>query len=108
MSLEPIVDQPTHDAAVNAASKSNPIIIYVYSDANPVCQRTTPKIEDLAQKYAGRIKFYKMELTQKTQPMIKFSVSNTPILITMNGASCATFLGGDVRSLGGEIEKMLS
>ena len=108
MSLERIIDQPSHDAAVNAASRENPIVIYVVSDANPICARTTPKIEDLAKKHAGKVQFYRMELTQKTQPMIKFSVANTPILIAMNGISCSTLLGGDMRTLEKDIDRMLS
>ena len=108
MSLDSIIDQESHDTALNAASRENPIVIYTVSDANPVCSRTTPKIEELAKKHAGKVRFYRMELTQKTQPMIKFSVANTPILIAMNGVSCSTYLGGDVRSLEKQIDKMLN
>lgn len=108
MSLSQITDPATHDAALTQATTHNHfIVIYVSSSASPKCIGTTPQIEDLAHEYEGKVQFYQMEITKDTQPMIKFSGHNCPILILMKGKWCETLLGGGVRDLRRKIEENL-
>ena len=121
--LSPIIDAPSHDAAISHASSTCMVIIYVHSPSNPICTRTTPKIENLAEQYSTsstqnqqakdlnhqtqssekEIRLFSMELTPQTVPMIKFGVQNTPIFICLRESWCETILGADVRRLEGII-----
>ncbi|KPI45301.1 uncharacterized protein AB675_2447 [Cyphellophora attinorum] len=109
--LPQITSPKTHAAALAHSSGLSPtgpiVLIYVTSSANPICRRTTPKIQLLAanSKYADgeRVKFYQMELTPETAPMIKFGIQNTPIFIAYRGKWCQTVLGPDLVG----VERML-
>jgi hypothetical protein len=107
--LPQIISPETHTAALaHSSSPTGPIVlIYVTSSANPICRRTTPKIQSLAinPKYADdeRVKVYEMELTPETAPMIKFGIQNTPIFIAYRGKWCQTVLGADLVG----VERML-
>jgi hypothetical protein len=107
--LPQITSPQTHTHALShSSSPTGPIVlIYVTSSANPICRRTTPQIQYLAAtpKYADneRVKFYQMELTPETAPMIKFGIQNTPIFIAYRGKWCQTVLGPDLVG----VERML-
>ena len=123
--LAQIADPSSHDAAIAQASATCMVVIYVTSPSNPICTRTAPKVEALAEQYSksssnesdlpsetqdqgGRgVKFFAMELTPKTAPMIKFGVQNTPIFICLREAWCETILGADMRKLEGMIREFM-
>lgn len=99
--IGPITDPASHDAAIAHAQEPGVVVvIYVTSGSNPVCTQTTPKIESLAsdEKYM-EVKFFQMELTPETAPMIKFGIQNTPIFILYQQKWCQTILGADMRAL---------
>ena len=101
-SIQPITDPASRDAAIAHAQEPGVlVVIYVTSGSNPICTKTTPKIESLAsdEKYRG-VKFFQMELTPETAPMIKFGIQNTPIFILYRQRWCQTILGADMRALG--------
>jgi hypothetical protein len=104
-SLLQITDPASHDAAIaHAQDPGTVVIIYVTSGSNPICVQTTPKVEKLAQDERFRkYKFYRMELSPTTAPMIKFGIQNTPIFILYRQRWCQTILGNDLRGL----EKLL-
>ena len=114
--LEQITSPATHDRALTLASHLLPnppvVLIYVTSASNPHCARITPKVEALASddKYKHKVRFYQMELTPETAPMIKFGIQNTPIFIGYRARWCHTILGPDfrglVRVLDEQVEKM--
>jgi thioredoxin-like negative regulator of GroEL len=100
-SLEQVKDPASHDAAIAHAQNSGTVVVlYVTSWSNPICTSTTPKIESLAknEKY-GNVRFFQMELTPETAPMIKFGIQNTPIFILYRQRWCQTILGNDLRTL---------
>ena len=100
--LSQITDHVSHDAAIALAQEPGTVVvIYVSSGSNPICAQTTPKIESLAsdEKYRN-VKFFQMELTPETAPMIKFGIQNTPIFILYRQRWCQTILGADMRALG--------
>jgi thiol-disulfide isomerase/thioredoxin len=104
--LERINSRETHDAAISLAKdRGITVLIYVVSDANPVCRSTTPWLESLAQtpRYS-RVRFFYMELTPETAPMIKFGIQNTPIFIFYRNNWCQTVLGADMKS----VERLLA
>jgi hypothetical protein len=108
--LERITNPATHDAAIAKASEPGTIVlIYVTSSSNPICVSTTPKVEALAadEKYKS-VRFFQMELTPDTAPMIKFGIQNTPIFIAYKQAWCQTVLGADMRSLHRMLDQQIS
>lgn len=76
-----------------------------------MCVNITPKVEALAanDKYK-QVRFFQMELTPETAPMIKFGIQNTPIFIGYRQRWCQTVLGPDMRGLErmleGQLDKM--
>jgi thiol-disulfide isomerase/thioredoxin len=101
MKLERINSRETHDAAISLAKeKGTTVLIYVASDANPICRTTTPKLESLAKNpQYSQVRFFTMGLTPETAPMIKFGIQNTPIFIFYRNDWCQTVLGPDMRSV---------
>ena len=99
--LEQIEDPASHDAAIaHAQHAGTTVVLYVTSGSNPICVQTTPKIQSLArnEKYSD-VRFFQMELTPETAPMIKFGIQNTPIFILYRQKWCQTLLGNDLRGL---------
>lgn len=95
--LEQIVDQESHDAIVNKATQAAniPLVILVTS-STPPSKALLPSVIELSRKgefqQAG-VKWYEMQLTEKTTPMIKFGPQNCPIVVLMRGMYCETLLG---------------
>jgi hypothetical protein len=99
--LKQIKDPNSHDAAISHAQDAGTVVVlYVTSGSNPICVQTTPKIEKLAgnEKYRN-VRFFQMEITPETAPMIKFGIQNTPIFILYRQRWCETILGNDLRRL---------
>lgn len=107
--LESITDPTSHDVATSHAWNGTLVVLYVTSESNPICVRTTPKVESLAadEKYQA-VRFFKMELTPQTAPMIKFGIQNTPIFILLRGKWCETILGADMRRVEQLLDRQLA
>jgi len=95
--LDQITDQESHDAVVNKNTQAAnvPLVIMVTS-STPTSKSLLPSVVELSEKdefqQAG-VKWYEMQLTEKTTPMIKFGPQNCPILVLMRGSYCETLLG---------------
>lgn len=87
-----------YDAAIARANTGNLVVIAVWSEANPICIATEPKIQKMAAEHKNA-EFYKLHLNSETQPMIKFGVQNTPIFILAQGQWATTVLGANWRML---------
>lgn len=87
-----------YDTAIARANAGNLVVMAVWSEANPICIATEPKIQRLAAEHKDA-EFYKMHLNSETQPMIKFGVQNTPIFILAQGHWARTVLGANLRML---------
>jgi len=97
--FEGIINNPeNYDTAIERSKQGNLVLIAVWSEANPICIATEPKIERLSMEYPDA-EFYKMHLNSQTQPMIKFGVHNTPIFILSQGEWATTILGANMRML---------
>lgn len=102
--LEQITDRTTHDAAVDLAADTTakpnpnptPIVIYVTSSAQSASSTLTAQIAKLAASdefVNGQVRFFQMEMTKDTTPMIKFGPQNCPLFIFMRGRYCETEYG---------------
>lgn len=104
--LEQITDRTTHDAAIDLAADTTakpnpnptPIVIYVTSSAQSSSTNLTAQITKLAasDEFAtgdGKVRFFQMEMTKDTTPMIKFGPQNCPLFIFMRGRYCETEYG---------------
>lgn len=102
--LEQITDRTTHDAAVDLAADTTakpnpnptPIVIYVTSSSQSTSSALTAAIAKLAAEKeftGGKVRFFQMEMTKDTTPMIKFGPQNCPLFIFMRGRYCETEYG---------------
>ena len=95
--LEQIVDQDSHDAIINKSTQAaNVPIVIIVTSSTPASKSLLSSIVQLSKsddyQQAG-VKWYEMQLTQKTTPMIKFGPQNCPIVVLMRGTYCETLLG---------------
>jgi hypothetical protein len=116
--LEEIVDLPSHDTAIALASSSCLVILFVVSDGNRLCDTTTAKVQDLATKHGSLaasslavratdgpsgaqkdVRIFRLPLTAKTTPFIKFGIQNAPLFICLREGWCETLMGADDRTM---------
>jgi hypothetical protein len=118
--LEEISDLPSHDAAIALASSACLVILFVVADGNRLCDTTTAKVQDLATRYgtlaaassrAGvgaidgpsvmqkDVRVFRLPLTAKTTPFIKFGIQNAPLFICLREGWCETLLGAEDRTM---------
>jgi len=95
--LEQIVDREGHEAVVNKANQAakTPLVIVVTS-STPATKSLLPLIVELSKQdefQSAGVRWYEMQLTEKTTPMIKFGPQNCPIVVLMKGVYCETLLG---------------
>ena len=95
--LDQIVDQRSHDAIVNKKSQvANVPLVILVTSSTPRSRTLLPLVVELSRnnefKQAG-VKWYEMQLTEKTAPMIKFGPQNCPIVVLLRGSYCETLLG---------------
>ena len=92
--FEQIVDRESHDAIVNKPNQAANIpIVIVVTSSTPGSKTLLPELVVLSKKCPIELKWYEMQLTEKTTPMIKFGPQNCPIIILMKGMYCETMLG---------------
>ncbi|KAK5940206.1 hypothetical protein PMZ80_007626 [Knufia obscura] len=95
--LEHIVDEESHNAVVNKKNQAANIpLVIVVTSSTPASKSLLPSVIELLRKdkfqQAG-VRWYEMQLTAKTTPMIKFGPQNCPIVVLMRGMYCETLLG---------------
>lgn len=94
MQFEQIVDRESHDAIVNKPNQAANIpIVIVVTSSTPRSKTLLPELVELSKKCPIELKWYEIQLTEKTTPMIKFGPQNCPIIILMKGMYCETMLG---------------
>lgn len=95
MDFEQIVDKESHDAVINKPNQAANIpVVIVVTSSTPASKSLLPELAELSKKdELNGLKWYEMQLTDKTTPMIKFGPQNCPIVILMKGFYCETLLG---------------
>lgn len=95
--FEQIVDKESHDAIVNKPNQAANIpIVIVVTSSTPNSKTLLSDLVQLSQSQSlqsSGLRWYEMELTDRTTPMIKFGPQNCPIVILMKGVYCETLLG---------------
>lgn len=110
--LEQIVDQESHDAVVNKANQAAnvPIVILVTS-STPASKSLLSSMIELSKEQDFQqkgVRWFEMQLTQKTTPMIKFGPQNCPIVVLMRGTYCETLLGTrEIETVKGKVREMM-
>jgi len=110
--LEQIIDQESHDKIVNKETQAvNVPLVIMVTSSTPRSESLLPSVVELSRKsefQRAGVKWYEMQLTEKTTPMIKFGPQNCPILVLMRGLYCETLLGvRGVKEVENRVQQML-
>lgn len=71
-------DGPTFDADVLQAAE--PVVVDFYADWCPPCRMMEPAVETLADEFAGRVKFGKLNVDDNQDIAIQYGVMGIPTL----------------------------
>ncbi|MBW2030359.1 MAG: thioredoxin [Deltaproteobacteria bacterium] len=73
------------------------------------CRMVGPVVEELANEYAGKIKFAKMDVDKNKQTPARFGIRNIPTLIFFKGGQVTTTIIGaqPKSSIEQELKKLL-
>jgi len=73
------------------------------------CKKVGPVVEELAGKYAGKIKIFKMDVDSNRETPAKFGIRNIPTLILFKGGEVVnTIVGAQPKSsIEEELKKLL-
>lgn len=97
--IEKVFDytQPA-DSVVKLAGKQ-PVIVDFYATWCGPCRRMAPELEAIAQKYAGKIAVYKVDVDKEQDLAQAFRVESIPTLLLINAEGRVEMLqGGLTRS----------
>ncbi|GJP58150.1 hypothetical protein CLOP_g21829 [Closterium sp. NIES-67] len=68
-----------------------PVLVFFYATWARPCQMMAPFIDELAEEYAGRIAFYKMDFDEYPQACSNHNVRSVPVVtVFRDGASHET------------------
>lgn len=71
-----------------------PVFVDFYADWCGPCKAAAPTVEELAQKYAGRVKFCKLDVDTGTQFAVQFEVMGIPnFMVFKGGQRVSQFVG---------------
>ena len=68
-----------------ANSAGTPIVVDFYADWCPPCKTMGPLLEELQQRWGGRVKFYKVNVDEAIQLKQRYDVRSIPTLIYFQG-----------------------
>ena len=105
--VEPLETEEQFNAALNAAGSMLVVVDFTADWCGP-CQKLAPVLEDLAKKYEGRVKFYKVDVPRHTGPGLPAArgVSRLPALqFFRDGKMIDEIIGLDVPSLKGQLNR---
>lgn len=77
------VSDSTFDTAVLKASR--PVLVDFWGEHCPPCVALTPVFEELAQEYADRVDFYKLNVGDNRKVPATYSILSIPTLILFKG-----------------------
>jgi len=100
--LTTIVDDDFPEKVLQAVK---PVVVLFSSEGCPSCQVLKPQIQALAEKQAGRVDYYEMDVIH-TEAWKKYDVMSTPTVIVFRGGKPTERLGTMLRV--DELEKTLS
>ena len=83
-----MTDKPTHvtDADFDQVVKENPyVVVDFWAEWCAPCRAIEPIIEDLAKKYAGKIKFAKLNSDENPKKVQEYMVMGIPTILFFKG-----------------------
>lgn len=78
-----VLEHGQFDAEVLASPV--PVVVDFFSNDNPPCAAFAPRYEALANKFAGRVRFFKINREAGGELATRLGVSGSPTLVFFNG-----------------------
>ena len=80
--------------AAEVLQSQQPVLVDFYADWCPPCRLLAPMLDRLADEYAGRIKFVKVNSDQEPELAEQFGITGLPtVLLFENGQQVGQFVG---------------
>ena len=100
-----VIDVKKSNFQEEVISADKLVLVDLYATWCTPCKALAPVLEELADKYAGKIKVVKVNVDEEESIAAKFGIASIPTVIFFkNGQTAASFVG--LRSAS-EIEKMI-
>lgn len=100
-----VIDVKKSNFREEVISADKLVLVDLYATWCTPCKALAPVLEELADKYADKIKVVKVNVDEEESIAAKFSIASIPTVIFFkNGQTAASFVG--LRSAS-EIEKMI-
>ena len=100
-----VIDVKKSNFQEEVISADKLVLVDLYATWCTPCKALAPVLEELADKYADKIKVVKVNVDEEESIAVKFGIASIPTVIFFkNGQTAASFVG--LRSAS-EIEKMI-
>ena len=78
--------------------EATPVVVYLYADWCPPCRKLAPVVEDLQAEWAGRVRFFKVNVDESPDLAYQLGVRGIPTLVYFRD-------GGEVNRTTGFLSK---